>query len=162
MRFLAILLVSVTFVLAHPSSIEKEQRINNGETAEPGQFPYAVGLILPSGICGGSMISQNYVLTAAQCIHGIERATVVLGSTQIFDQTDENQVRLEATEFLIHPGYEIAVCTTMQWDCNAGTFNMGQSNASEPESGQLGHERIEQFTQTSYSSKIQQTYHLQY
>ncbi|XP_053687236.1 serine protease 53-like [Sabethes cyaneus] len=108
MRFLAIFVVCLYAVLVQTTPVEKEQRIHNGQMAEPGQFPYAAGLILATGICGGSLISPNYVLTAAQCIVNVEKVTVVLGSTRIFDQTDENQVRLEATQLLVHPGYEIA------------------------------------------------------
>ncbi|XP_058837330.1 collagenase-like [Topomyia yanbarensis] len=103
---IAAISLCITLVLAGP--LEKDRRIHNGELAEPDQFPYAVGLIVPSGICGGSLVSANYVLTAAQCIANLESAIVVLGSTRIFDQSDENQIRLEATSFTIHPGYEIA------------------------------------------------------
>ncbi|XP_001662701.2 collagenase [Aedes aegypti] len=94
-------------VLANPLG-DKNQRIVNGEIAERDQFPYAVGLLTPTGICGASLISANYVLTAAQCINGFTSVTVVLGSTRIFDVMDEGQIRMEATVLKVHPGYEIA------------------------------------------------------
>lgn len=51
-----------------------EGRITNGELAHRGQFPYQVGLLmhLPKGTawCGGSLISNRYVLTAGHCAHG--------------------------------------------------------------------------------------------
>ncbi|XP_062549426.1 collagenase-like [Armigeres subalbatus] len=84
------------------------ERIVNGDIAERGQFPYAVGLLLPTGVCGASLVSANYVLTAAQCINGLTSVTVVLGSTRIFDVLDEGQIRLEATVLKVHPGFEIA------------------------------------------------------
>ena len=49
-------------------------RIVGGFEAERHQFPYQVGLVLHlangNGWCGGSLISRNYVMTAAHCIDG--------------------------------------------------------------------------------------------
>ena len=46
-------------------------RITGGTLAEPGQFPYQVGLLLyvqgGAAWCGGSIISDRYVVTAAHC-----------------------------------------------------------------------------------------------
>lgn len=103
-----VLTLAVCIALAFATPVEKDRRIFNGELAEAGQFPYAVGLILPSGICGGSLVSPNYVLTAAQCIARINSATVIISSLRIFDVEDPGQIRVEANQFLIHPGYEIA------------------------------------------------------
>ncbi|KAL1401459.1 hypothetical protein pipiens_001951 [Culex pipiens pipiens] len=103
-----VLTIAACIAVALATPVEKNQRIFNGELAEAGQFPYAVGLIVPAGICGGSLVSPNYVLTAAQCIAGIASATVIISSLRIFDVEDPGQIRLEATQFLVHPGYEIA------------------------------------------------------
>lgn len=49
-----------------------EDRIFGGEEADPGQFPHQVSLRLNRNntyhhICGGSIISNRFVLTAAHC-----------------------------------------------------------------------------------------------
>lgn len=49
-------------------------RIVGGVEADRHQFPYQVGLVTHlatgNGFCGGSLVSKNYVLTAAHCIDG--------------------------------------------------------------------------------------------
>ncbi|XP_075976582.1 brachyurin-like [Anticarsia gemmatalis] len=71
-----------------------QQRIVGGLPAGAGQYPYQAGLLSSiiglqgTGVCGGSLISANRVLTAAHCwfdgIHQAWRITVVLGSHTLF------------------------------------------------------------------------------
>jgi secreted trypsin-like serine protease len=47
---------------------EQHNRITNGYITTRGQFPWQVALITDDGtFCGGSLISDRWVLTAAHC-----------------------------------------------------------------------------------------------
>ncbi|XP_065362438.1 serine protease 1-like [Calliphora vicina] len=68
-----------------PVALNVEGRITNGKEAAEGQFPYQVGLSFSSSSggwwCGGSLIANTWVLTAAHCTSGASSATVYLGAT---------------------------------------------------------------------------------
>ena len=56
-------------------------RVINGQQALPNEFPWQVALVRAGGhtpICGGSIISDRHVLTAAHCTNDIK------GKTQLF------------------------------------------------------------------------------
>lgn len=45
--------------------------IINGKKAKQGQFPYQVGITMDGQyFCGGSIISEDWVLTAGHCVDG--------------------------------------------------------------------------------------------
>ena len=93
-----------------------EGRIFNGMDAMEGQFPYQVSLKRNNGhYCGGSIISRNYILTAAHCAgtteNGVfyayppEEITVHAGSTHLlFDGVDTNAAAsVVHEEYMAHP-----------------------------------------------------------
>lgn len=56
-------------VTKQPLEYYPQPRIVGGSNANNGQFPHQISLrIGESHICGGSIISQNYVVTAAHCV----------------------------------------------------------------------------------------------
>lgn len=60
-------------------------RIVNGQHAMINQFPYQVSIRSISGtsssLCGGSVISNQFILTAAHCTKGYARFEIGFGST---------------------------------------------------------------------------------
>ncbi|EDS32271.1 chymotrypsin BI [Culex quinquefasciatus] len=106
---IGVLLVVTSAVLGDP--LQRGNRIYNGQAASPGQFPYAVGIapitpITARQVCGGSLVSANFVLTAGRCVHNIERVNVVLGALRIFEETEPTRLQMESNQFVIHSGFE--------------------------------------------------------
>uniref|UniRef100_A0A2A4J6X3 Peptidase S1 domain-containing protein n=1 Tax=Heliothis virescens TaxID=7102 RepID=A0A2A4J6X3_HELVI len=78
--------------LAELEATRNPSRIVGGSSASLGQFPFQAGLLinLPGGqsVCGGSLLNQRRVLTAAHCwFDGRNQAsslTVILGSVNLY------------------------------------------------------------------------------
>uniref|UniRef100_A0A2A4K1D3 Peptidase S1 domain-containing protein n=1 Tax=Heliothis virescens TaxID=7102 RepID=A0A2A4K1D3_HELVI len=84
-------------------------RIVDGSLASLGQFPYQAGIVIdfPSHLsaCGGSLLNQRRVLTAAHCwfdgSNQAQRFTVVLGSVFLFS----GGTRLVTSDVVMHSGW---------------------------------------------------------
>ncbi|XP_053881031.1 serine protease 27-like [Malaclemys terrapin pileata] len=86
-------------------------RILNGQNAKDGAWPWQVSVqMFGSHICGGTLISERWVVSAAQCftppvISSVYR--VQLGEKRIFNQT-HNQTFSAVKRVILHPSYDSA------------------------------------------------------
>lgn len=81
-------------------------RISGGAQAVLGQFPYQVRIIGEINeanylVCGGIVISRDYILTAVHCTKTIVKFELGLGSISFF----EPQIVINTTLKLEHPDY---------------------------------------------------------
>ncbi|KAL3917225.1 MAG: hypothetical protein SGILL_004813 [Bacillariaceae sp.] len=81
-----------------------DTRIIGGHESEQGEFPYFVDV---DGVCGGSLIAPNVVLTAAHCgPYGNEfvGATVRIGAMTLGDTVNAQETTV--MEQIVHPNYD--------------------------------------------------------
>lgn len=86
-------------------------RVTGGQEATPHQFPYQAGLVVElttmESFCGGSLISHNFVLTAAHCVDITQLITVLLGAHNVsmHTETDRLQQLIYRNSIIMHEGY---------------------------------------------------------
>ncbi|XP_023160397.2 brachyurin [Drosophila hydei] len=90
--------------------LEVSPRIARGELAESDMFPYQAALLLQlrqgdATQCGGSLLSLNYVLTAAHCLNDAESGEIYLGSNTYADTTAPQIFKVHTWNFNVFPGY---------------------------------------------------------
>ncbi|XP_063229584.1 brachyurin-like [Bacillus rossius redtenbacheri] len=96
-----------------PHNLTVGSRIVGGEEATQHAFPYQVALFLPvqggTSFCGGSILNQEWILTAAHCVDElVGPVEVVLGAHNI-RTVESSQVSLVGSEIHIHPEWNRAI-----------------------------------------------------
>ncbi|XP_052859812.1 chymotrypsin-1-like [Anopheles cruzii] len=99
-------------VLAAPSDIDDDidpdRRIVNGTDAIIEDYPFMISLRSSSGghSCGGSILSDRWILTAGHCVGPTtpDTQTVQVGRTNISRTVDDSVYSIELV--VIHPEYE--------------------------------------------------------
>ena len=87
----------------------KKSKINNVE-AKLNEFPWQVALVksgLHTPICGGTIISEKHILTAAHCtsdIELIEDVEALVGEHDLLTSNDEAK-RMKISRIIEHPNY---------------------------------------------------------
>lgn len=82
-----------------------EYGITGGRIAKPHSRPYMVSLqIQGQHVCGGILIRQDYILTAAHCKDCYQDITVVLGAHNI-SRKEKSQQRINVKKYHVHPQF---------------------------------------------------------
>ncbi|XP_035784095.1 brachyurin-like [Anopheles albimanus] len=90
-------------------------RVTNGQEATPGQFPYQIALLSEfptgTGLCGGSVLTNNYILTAAHCVISgattlANAGTAIIGAhNRNVEEPSQQRIRFEQAGIVAHPQY---------------------------------------------------------
>ncbi|XP_058828032.1 chymotrypsin-1-like [Topomyia yanbarensis] len=103
---LVTLAILVQIITAAPTN--DERRIINGTDTTIEDFPFMISLRSSAGShsCGGSILSNLWILTAAHCVNALTTPSlqsVQVGRTNISRPVDESVYRIELA--IAHPGY---------------------------------------------------------
>ncbi|XP_043222815.1 trypsin-1-like [Amphibalanus amphitrite] len=83
-------------------------RIVGGLTAEVGRFPWLVGVtnfFSTVPFCGGAIINERFVVTAAHCLRGRSPITLAVLVNKHLRKEDERQIKFGIEKIIRHPEY---------------------------------------------------------
>merc|ERR1712012_606014 len=84
-----------------------KDRIVGGFEAEPNQWPWQVALFIDNAwFCGGALISENYVLTAAHCADGATYFDIMAGAHNVRESSEPHRVEITSFNGWTHPNWD--------------------------------------------------------
>lgn len=106
-RFLLLISIFLVFSFSfiHGARFKLQNRIVGGQDAVRGQFPYSISIrdyITKAHFCGGAIISDQHILTAAHCLQGnlskAQNVYVVVGALH----RDDEETMIKVANISIH------------------------------------------------------------
>ncbi|CAG0920440.1 unnamed protein product [Notodromas monacha] len=107
--FVAALLVvaaTATPVFRRPRLVDR--RVVGGEDAEPGQFPHQVTFqYYGSHLCGGSVLDENTVITAAHCcdIFSDPSGASIIAGNHLLEGSDSTEQAIDVADIIINADF---------------------------------------------------------
>merc|ERR1711884_903641 len=90
--------------LENPNGIE--DRIVGGHEAAHHEWPWQVALFIDDAwFCGGALISENYVMTAAHCADGASYFDIMAGAHNVRASSEPHRVEITSYNGWTHPGW---------------------------------------------------------
>src|SRR6476469_786345 len=108
--FLAFLLISLSgLAISEPVWTQETiklggRRIVGGEPTDIKQHPWQVALTIGGNLCGGSIIAQKWVLTAAHCVRPVPELSGVKAKAGATDYTSGG-IWTQIEKIVVHEGY---------------------------------------------------------
>ncbi|CAL1294940.1 unnamed protein product [Larinioides sclopetarius] len=90
------------------STLQAGGKITYGKNTKAGEFPWIVFLYMNQtrDTCGGVLLDQRTVLTAAHCLEGASYCTMYFGKYNRSDENDDGEVKTRmSSEIIIHPEF---------------------------------------------------------
>lgn len=85
------------------------KRIIGGDIAEPNQYPFQVALYIyinsATYFCGASLITNEWVVTAAHCVEDATSFVLLLGAHNL-SAVEDNRITYTSTEYVIHEDWD--------------------------------------------------------
>lgn len=149
-RQIFVLVALVAVAIASPLSevfFEREGRIVGGSNANLGQFPYQVSLRTAANFhfCGGSIINNRWVLSAAHCTIGRAQNSVrVVVGTVLLNSGGQTHV---SSRIVNHPSYNantiandvsvVQTATVIGFNTNVQAITLGSAQVGGGVTGNL-------------------------
>lgn len=101
MNLISIIFLIPTFIATDASSV----RIIGGSKVKPNEIPYLVSIQSDGKhICGGSILNENFVITAAHCVEDSDDLSIVAGEHNLEDD-DGNEQERGTEEIIVNEYY---------------------------------------------------------
>lgn len=105
-------LLVVLFLCVLSNAIKIKSNDLKSHDSEPGQFPFYAFLKIEtksyeSFRCGGTLISDKWIITAGHCLVRAKSIDIMLGASNLTDlsEPDRDQFRLDKRSIFVHPFY---------------------------------------------------------
>ncbi|XP_044253772.1 chymotrypsin-2-like [Tribolium madens] len=121
MKLFFLLVVTIALASGKPSPgpkigrrsfFQPSVRVIHGDDATEGQYPYQISyqwgiLGVYEHVCGGSIISPTFILTAGHCVTQVPEIgehKIVAGITELNEKNNERQ-EIQVVEKIVHPNF---------------------------------------------------------